>query len=240
MKPRALFFILLVLIVVLLIIWSRRRHSPSADQDNKLSAETASSSNESAHPFPQSSSKARKQNQGPPQSALVTTPFLNIPEDLHVLREFEKTPANLSLQERLDDLVRRGFSLTVLTQQMLTQLSNMTHEASQQINQKIDFYGKVVDESEAPLPGSTVEFHGIAFPEAEFRTNVVSGADGKFFVGGITGVTVFVRVNREGYEEIRGTNKNKFVFQSPMPPDGFQSDPDNPIVFRLRKKTLER
>jgi hypothetical protein len=145
-------------------------------------------------------------------------------------------PPGSNLQERLEELARRkGVPLNVLTQQALAQWSNAMSGAAQEMNRPIDFYGKAVDEKGEPLNGANVRFGCLVFPENHFTTNAVTDTQGNFALTGVTGVALNVRVNKEDYEEVQGTNQNSFAYYSPTGA-GFYPDPRNPVVFHLRKK----
>ncbi|HEV2208588.1 MAG TPA: carboxypeptidase-like regulatory domain-containing protein [Verrucomicrobiae bacterium] len=145
-------------------------------------------------------------------------------------------PPGNNLQEQLDELARRrGVPLSILTQQALAQWSNAMNQAAQEINRPIDFYGKAVDEKGEPLSGANVRFGCLVFPENHFMTNAVTDAQGLFSLTGVTGAVLNVRVSKEGYEVVPGTNQNSFAYSSPTGA-GFYPDPNNPVTFYLRKK----
>jgi len=109
-------------------------------------------------------------------------------------------------------------------------------EMRQTVNRPIEFYGKVVDENGLPVQGATVEFSCVVYPEDEFRTNTLTGANGMFALNNVTGAVMFVHANKDGYEEMKGTNQNRFEYYSIPGFEGFRSDPYNPVVFHLQKK----
>jgi hypothetical protein len=146
-------------------------------------------------------------------------------------------PPGTNLQERLEELARHsGVPLNVLTQQALVQLSNIWQEARQTVNRPIEFYGKAVDEKGEPLAGARVEFNCQGYPDEYQTTNVLTASDGTFGLTGQTGMLLHVHLAIEGYEEVAGTNQNKFMYYSPSPTAGFKPDPNNPVVFYLRKR----
>jgi hypothetical protein len=148
----------------------------------------------------------------------------------------EPVPAGSNLQESLQELARRrGVPLNVLTQQSVTQVSNLFQEMARQVNRSIEFYGKAVDENGLPVNGISVQFDGIAFPEIHFSTNVLSDAKGVFKLAGVTGEALRVHVSNGAYYEVTGANQNNFDYTSPK---GFNPDSNNPVIFHLRKKEL--
>jgi len=151
-------------------------------------------------------------------------------------KEFESIPATLSLQERLEELARRrGVSLNVITQEMLMQASNMVQEVSQTVNRPIEFYGKVVDESGTPLQRASVTADCLVYPEDHLTTNILTDTRGLFSLNNLTGATLFVQVSKEGYEEVKGTNQNKFDYYSLPGFEPSRPDPNSPVTFHLRK-----
>lgn len=148
----------------------------------------------------------------------------------------EPLPPGNNLQEQLDELARRrGVPLNVLTQQALEQWSNAMNQTAQEMNRPIDFYGKAVDDKGEPLSGANVRFGCVVFPENHFTTNAVTDAEGTFALTGATGAVLNVRVSKQGYEEVPGTNRNSFAYYSPTGV-GYYPDPNNPVTFYLRKK----
>lgn len=149
----------------------------------------------------------------------------------------ESLPPGSNLQEQLQELARRrGVPLNVLTQEALVQISNIWQEMRQTVNQRIEFYGRAVDEDGCPLAGARAELSCQGYPEDYWTTNLLTASDGTFALTGPTGAFLYVHVAMDGYEEVAGTNQNKFTYYSPLPSGGFQPDPSNPVVFRLRKR----
>jgi hypothetical protein len=152
----------------------------------------------------------------------------------------EPLPPGSNLQERLEELARRrGVPLNVLTQEALIQLSNVWQEIRQTANRPIEFYGKAMDGNGMPLGGAHAGFSCQGYPEDYWTTNLLTASDGTFALTGRTGAVLYVHVAMDGYEEAGGTNQNKFMYYSPLPNGGFRADPNNPVVFHLRKKASE-
>jgi hypothetical protein len=124
-------------------------------------------------------------------------------------------------------------------QQKLESLSNTVQNWSAQAHGRIEFYGKVVDESNQPIKGASVEFvwsHVWPLPEGTQSTNVVSDHDGLFSLTGVIGSSLGVYVSKAGYYYVRSQNTDDFNFSSFPGMTPFQPDPNNPVFFHLRKK----
>jgi hypothetical protein len=113
--------------------------------------------------------------------------------------------------------------------------------AVQEKNVLIDFWGKVIDQNEAPLAGVNVVASvrsfmvdsndmGVAYSS---KTNLVTGADGIFEVHGIKGDSLQIEtLEKEGYEKEPGA----FRVFSYDPSQNFVPRSDAPIVFKLWQK----
>jgi hypothetical protein len=145
-------------------------------------------------------------------------------------------PPGRNLQEQLEDLARqKSVSLTVLTQEVLTQFSNaLTGE----LNGPIQFYGKVLDEKDAPVAKAIVAISCYIFPEKQVTTNVITDASGGFAVLNMTGQALTAHVSKEGFEEVPGTSEHHFVFYGIAQP--FRPDSNRPVAFRMRAKSSEQ
>jgi hypothetical protein len=120
-------------------------------------------------------------------------------------------------------------------------LHRITAEESNAANQQlirvwqtpIDFYGKVVDESSAPVPKATIEFTWMELPteDGSRYTNTQSDANGLFSLQGQHGPTVQIQVGKDGYYSRRGGAR-----YGPGDTPEFLADPRNPVIFLLRKK----
>lgn len=106
----------------------------------------------------------------------------------------------------------------------------------------IAFYGILWDQNGNAVPGATVEVqikHYDPVKLTDVKTvQVVSTNDGHFAVLGEKGSTLSVRqISKYGYEYLRdGTQQTSFNFWDWMPEKAFHSDPNQPVVFRVRKK----
>ncbi|HAV62377.1 MAG TPA: hypothetical protein DCY13_08445 [Verrucomicrobiales bacterium] len=99
----------------------------------------------------------------------------------------------------------------------------------------IEFYGKVVDQDENPVPGAEVNFTWATPPPNEYgnKASTQSDADGRFELKNAVGRTLTVRVAKSGYYFPDG---QRISFRY-APEDGnFKADPKNPVIYRLRKR----
>ena len=99
----------------------------------------------------------------------------------------------------------------------------------------IEFYGKVVDENSNAVVGAQVSFHWMEIPanDGSRSSNVESGSDGLFSLRGAVGPSLTVSVSKEGYYTSRSTPDG---FHYSLENDTFHADPQNPVIFSLRKK----
>lgn len=101
----------------------------------------------------------------------------------------------------------------------------------------ISFYGKVVDEAGRPVAGATAELLWTDMsPEGSSKTNLFSGADGQFSITGIRGKHLGIDIFKEGYYRALSKGRSSFEYAGFWEPTYHQPDPDNPVVFHLRKK----
>jgi hypothetical protein len=111
-------------------------------------------------------------------------------------------------------------------------------EMMRQLDQTpMDLFGIVIDEKSQPVPGATVR---ISWNPLQGDTEVVlltTGLDGKFAFTGRKGRYVNVDVSKEGYDVVLGGRAQlPFNFAAPPGEKGYRSNPNQPEVFRLRKK----
>ncbi len=113
----------------------------------------------------------------------------------------------------------------------------------------VNFFGKVVDEKNRLLEGTTIQIKWADSRGELVQTNVVSKADGKFSVTGLGGkaIALTIHVEKEGYYPvITGPRDMNFPVKSSQRTyfhygEGhsgyyrFIADPKNPVVFWLRK-----
>jgi hypothetical protein len=99
----------------------------------------------------------------------------------------------------------------------------------------IEFYGKVVDQDENPVHGADVHFSWAKPPPHEYGNKAAtqSGTDGRFELKNAVGRTLTVRVAKNGYYFPDG---QRIGFNYAPEEENFKADPNNPVIFRLRKK----
>jgi len=233
MKSKALLVLLVVAMLVLLVAYLIRPTPQTALNNPPTNAVTEA-------PNPTPSSEAVSESTTTATSRPPPRPWQpqkqNVP-DAQGNWASEPLPPGSNLQDQLEELARRrGVPLNVLTQQAAAQWSNAVQQMAQDVNRTIDFHGKVVDESDHAIVGANVDFGCVQFPETHFATNAQTDALGLFELHGVSGAILTVRVSKQGYEEISGTNQITFSYYSPLPTGGFKPDPNNPVVFHLRKK----
>jgi hypothetical protein len=101
----------------------------------------------------------------------------------------------------------------------------------------ISFYGKVVDDSGAPVSGAAANLvWNDLSPRGTSRAQLISDAGGKFSIAGIHGKGMTVEVSKPGYENRVAKNRSDFEYAGFWEPTYHEPDPVNPVVFHLRKK----
>ena len=102
--------------------------------------------------------------------------------------------------------------------------------------QPINFYGRVVDESNAVVSGASVHFTwNDLSPKGTSDANTVSDGNGGFSLADQRGKRLYVEVSKNGYYS--SGNSQGAAFEYANPGDGlFTPDSGNPVVFHLRKK----
>jgi len=99
----------------------------------------------------------------------------------------------------------------------------------------IEFYGKVVDENSNAVSGVNIHFRWIEAPAegGEKTADTQSGSDGLFSLHGKIGRSLTVWFGKEGYYASHGGQMG-FLYALGL---GIHSpDPQNPVIFKLRKK----
>ena len=112
--------------------------------------------------------------------------------------------------------------------------------AVETMNVPIVFWGKVVDQDDAPLEGVTVRarvrsWHVVTTPDGDaiFATKVLaSGSDGRFKIdGGLGEVLTIEALKKDGYDpEPKALRSFGYTTSDPMKPD-----PNNPVVLKMWK-----
>ena len=107
----------------------------------------------------------------------------------------------------------------------------------QSVQPRIEFYGKVVDEKDQPVPGAAVDFLWThVHPEVDFKTNIFSDSQGLFSLAGVSGAGLDVHVHKPGYYSVKSLDHNNFNYVRLPGDHPFTPDPTNPVIFHLRKK----
>jgi hypothetical protein len=111
-------------------------------------------------------------------------------------------------------------------------------KAASLMHQPVSFYGRVVDESNQPVPAAQINFglRDVLFGERRISTNMLSDETGSFTLTGWYGEQLNVRVSKPGYYT-PGRNQSASEFQfAAEPGQVFKPDSANPLVYHLRKK----
>jgi hypothetical protein len=101
----------------------------------------------------------------------------------------------------------------------------------------ISFYGKVVDETLAPISNASVHFEWTNLsPRGTSEANTSSDSQGLFSLGGVKGKRLLVRVTKQGYYNSDSRNRESFEFANPFEEIYYRPDTTSPVLFHLRKK----
>jgi hypothetical protein len=112
----------------------------------------------------------------------------------------------------------------------------MKRDPSFEWKMPISFYGQVVDEKGDPVPRANVKMIGTDIsPTGNFIDTRVSDERGLFSLTGRTGKFLSVEVRKDGYYTSR-ENHTGFEYAAFSDPNYYQPDPNNPVIFHLRKK----
>jgi hypothetical protein len=95
------------------------------------------------------------------------------------------------------------------------------------LHTRIEFYGKVVDESGLPIPGVQVQIGRLdASPGNYTRTTVETDAQGLFSLSGVAGKALDIALEKEGYYYSRRTNPTSFDYSNPAADNFHRPNPD--------------
>lgn len=102
--------------------------------------------------------------------------------------------------------------------------------------QPINFYGKVLDENNQPVEGASVDFKWTDLsPNGTSEYHATSDSSGLFSMVNQTGKRLSVTASKPGFYSAADARLASFEYANPA--DGlFAPDPNNPVVFHLRKK----
>jgi hypothetical protein len=114
-------------------------------------------------------------------------------------------------------------------------VQNKLADAEYDWKQPINFYGRVLDENGAPVPGAAVDFKwNDLSAEGSSTTQAASDTNGYFSLLNKTGKRLYVQVHKDGYYTSRQT---ALAFEYANPADGlFTPEPNKPVLFQLRRK----
>ena len=101
----------------------------------------------------------------------------------------------------------------------------------------IAFYGKVVDMQDGtPIQGAEIklQWSDMSRRGTSERT-LYSDAEGKFSLTGVRGKGLSVYLGREGYYVVQEGTQNSFEYAAFFEEDFHLPDPQNPVIFKLRK-----
>lgn len=109
-------------------------------------------------------------------------------------------------------------------------------DPSYEWRQPINFYGRVVDESNAVVIGANVHFEWNDLSEkGTSEADAKSDSNGTFSLIDRRGKYLFITVGKEGYYSAGNSKGSGFEYANPA--DGlFTPNPNRPVVFHLRKK----
>ncbi len=101
--------------------------------------------------------------------------------------------------------------------------------------QPINFYGKVLDDNNQPIPAVSVDYTWSDMSEkGTSKSTTITDAEGLFSIHQ-TGKRLYMTVSKEGYYSGRDARNATFEYANPA--DGlFTPDSANPVVFKLRQK----
>lgn len=105
----------------------------------------------------------------------------------------------------------------------------------------IEFFGKVVDENNLPVPDATIESEWSGTPavyggDGVGHHTLKSDLNGLFELNGVQGKGISIQISKEGYHRCKESNMSSFEYAGFWEPNFIEPDRNNPIVFRLLKK----
>ncbi len=117
---------------------------------------------------------------------------------------------------------------------------------------RLEFYGKVVDENNNPLPDATVDLNWNTTTDPNEKVTsgtayktIRSDGNGLFSLEGKAGKILGITVRKDGYYSSDVNNfplnyhgEASFEYADPSSPNWYEPNPSNPEVFRLHKKGL--
>jgi hypothetical protein len=121
------------------------------------------------------------------------------------------------------------------SEEYLRYIQNIRADPAYDWKQPIVFYGKVVDESNEPVPQANVDYTWSCLsPTGTATQHGTSDETGLFTIHEI-GKGISITVSKDGFYTPRNEKLRSYEYANPG--DGlFTPDPDNPVLFHLRKK----
>lgn len=114
---------------------------------------------------------------------------------------------------------------------------NLVAAIESMLNTPIVFYGRVVDQNGAPVPGATVRYSLLdKFNASGSGGGTVSDEAGKIEINGVKGAVLGVNVSKDGYYQIHNVSNQRFAYGYGS--DGITKPPptkEDPAVFFLHK-----
>jgi hypothetical protein len=100
----------------------------------------------------------------------------------------------------------------------------------------IEFFGKVVDQDQVPIPGATavLEWTTAVGSDPAPRRSVETDLEGKFQLADVQGKRLVVNVLKQGYEDTKESQRS-FEFADFSDFRFYVPDRDHPVIFRLQK-----
>lgn len=101
----------------------------------------------------------------------------------------------------------------------------------------IDFYGRVVDENDRPIPTAKVELSWTDLsPAGNSTATTSSDSNGTFSLQGKNGRVLQVDVSKDGFYKVRSERLKSFDYAGFWAANYYEPDPAHPVTFHLRKK----
>ena len=100
----------------------------------------------------------------------------------------------------------------------------------------INFYGRVLDENEQPVPGATIvaQWSDLSANGATNKT-CLTDDQGFFSITGKTGRGITIRVSKDGYYTPK-RQQISFDYAGFWEANYYEPNPNNPVIFHIRKK----
>jgi hypothetical protein len=130
-------------------------------------------------------------------------------------------------------------SLKDLTKEQAMQAWWARRERDKQADWKVPirFYGRVVDQDMHPVSGADVQFEWTDLStKGTSKADTKSDEHGLFTLANVRGKNLGVYVSKTGYYTPKNVKARGFEFAVPGEDNYYEPNPDNPVLFQLRKK----